>query len=58
MRGDEPLSVAVVLLITTLFRRFLKVLFRPEEAGTEACFSKGFGGFAGSLSRRTDRWMI
>jgi hypothetical protein len=43
------------VLITTLFRQSTEVLFRPIEAGLGGYLSKGFEGFGGLLSRKTDR---
>jgi len=58
---QQKLSVAGVgkrELITLLVRRVFKVLFRPIEACVAGFVTKGFDGFAGLLSRKTDRWMM
>jgi hypothetical protein len=46
------------VLITTIVRRCFKVLFRPIESGVAGFLTKGSEGFAGLLSRKTDRWMM
>jgi len=51
-------SFGLGLLITTIIRQGVEVLFRPEEACIGTYLTKGFEGLAGLLSRRTDRWMM
>jgi hypothetical protein len=45
-------------LITSLFCPCFEVIFRPEEPVMEACFAESYAGFAGFLSRKSDRWMM